>query len=215
VFLDGQGHPLEGLHSIPEQVLMTVQIGRTYFTRVVAIQASIKENTLEQDYEITQISIEPPTVTLVGSSSALEKAGDFLVTAPISLTNVYGELNLQVPLIIPDGLSTLDEKSENVNNVKVTISIRGKTAYLVLTTKVKVINLSTSFRVQAEASEVSVLLIGPKPLLDEIQKNPELITASLDLDKLTAGAYTIPIQIRIPQGVQAQLFPAEAQVVIQ
>jgi YbbR domain-containing protein len=120
-----------------------------------------------------------------------------------------------VPLIIPDGLSTLDEKSENVNNVKVTISIRGKTAYLVLTTKVKVINLSTSFRVQAEASEVSVLLIGPKPLLDEIQKNPELITASLDLDKLTAGAYTIPIQIRIPQGVQAQLFPAEAQVVIQ
>ena len=214
-FLDGQGRPLEGLQAVPEQLLATVQIGRTFFTRVVAVQSTLKENTLDGDYEITRIMINPPTVTLVGTSSALEKAGDFLVTAPISLTNVFSELNTRAPLIIPDGLSALNEKSENVNDVDVVITVAPKIAYLVFTAKVNVINLPTDLKAKAETSQVSVLLIGPKPLLAEIQKSPDLIKVSLDLRGFTVGAYTVPMQIQTPQGVRAQIFPSEIQVVIQ
>jgi len=215
VFLDGQGLILEGLQSVPNQLLSTVQIGRTYFTRVVAVQSTLQESTLDVDYEITRIAIDPPTVTLVGTSSALEKAGDFLVTAPISLTNVYSEISTRAPLIIPDGLSALNEKSENVNDVGVVISVAPKTAYLVFTTKVNVINLPADLRAKVETSQVSVLLIGPEPLLAEIQKNPDLIKVSMDLRGFAVGVYTIPTQIQTPQGVRAQIFPSEIQVIIQ
>ena len=96
-----------------------------------------------------------------------------------------------------------------------TISVAAKTAYLAFSTKVNVINLPISLRARIDPSQVSVLLIGPKPLLAEIQKNPELVEVSLDLKSLTVGTYSIPLRIQVPQGVQTQIFPSEVQVVIQ
>jgi len=213
-FLNGNGELVDGVHSIPEQVVVLVQIGRTFFTREVAVQPVLVENTLDKDYEIRGVEVEPPRVTLLGTEGALESAGDFLVTTPITLTNVFSEFSTRAPLIIPEGLSALDETGANVTEVEVNLKISPKTAYLVLDADINITNLPEPLKAKTEPTKVSVLILGPNPLLAEIQRNPGLIIIRLDLGGYSAGTYTIALQVQAPQGVQAQVFPSEALVTL-
>ena len=212
--LDQDGEVVEGLTPSPQQVLANVTIEQDFFTREVPVQAVLDTDTLDPNYEITGIDVFPSTVTLTGDQAALAGVGEFVETAPVDLTDVYSELTVDAPLILPAGVTALNEEGESIFTVNVRISIEPITDYLALTRFIEERDLDPNMIARLSEGRVSVLLFGPRPLLEEIIKDPNLVTVFVNLDGLAAGTYTLPIEFDAPQGAIVELFPSETEAVI-
>ncbi len=157
----------------------------------------------------------PASVTLTGPQAALANSDPYLATAPINLTNHYTDFTVDTPLIVPRGLTAVNDQGEIIQSVRVKISITPVTGYLVLERELIFLNMPPGARAAAEPGQAAVLLIGPHELLAEIDKNPQTVQVQVDLAKLPRGTYTLPVLVQAPQGIQVQLFPKEVTVVIQ
>jgi diadenylate cyclase len=215
LLLDSEGKPVEGVQTNPQQVVVTVPVRRTAFTRQVGIQPTLDEKGLDANYEIRSLEVLPSMVTLTGPQSVLDSAEAYLVTAPISLTNHYSDFVVEAPLVVPYGLAAVDEQGEMIQSVQVKIGIAPMTGYLVLERELDFLNQPAATQATAEPARVSVLLIGPQALLAEITENPQIVSVQVDLANLAPGPYTLPVLVQAPQGFQVQLFPKEVLVVIQ
>jgi diadenylate cyclase len=212
--LDQDGKVVEGLIPSPQQVLANITIEQDFFTRDAPVQAVLDTDTLDSNYEITSIEVLPSSITLTGDRTALAGVGEFVETAPINLTDVYSELTVDAPLILPVGVTALNEEGEIILTVNVRIILEPITDYLALTRFVEERGLGSTMIARLTESRVSVLLFGPRSLLDEIIKDPNLVTVFVDLDGLAAGTYTLPIGYEAPQDVIVELFPSETEAVI-
>jgi YbbR domain-containing protein len=215
LLMDSNGQPVEGVQTNPQQVVVTVPVRRTAFTRQVGIQPTLDEKGLDANYEIRSLEVSPTIVTLTGPQTLLDSTGAYLVTAPISLTNHYSDFVVDAPLVVPYGLASVDEQGEMIQSVKVKIAIAPVTGYLVLVRDVIFLDQPEGTQATAEPAQVSVLLIGPQVLLAEITNNQQMVSVQVDLANLVPGTYKLPVVAQVPQGLQVQLFPKDVLVVIQ
>ena len=88
-------------------------------------------------------------------------------------------------------------------------------SYLVLERNIELRNAPQELSAQLSQSGVTVLIIGPKPLLDEIRVQPELIAVYIDLLDLEPGTYTLPLIIQSLPEIQVMVFPEEIQVMLE
>jgi diadenylate cyclase len=214
LLLDSSGNNVEGVEASPQLVVVTVPVQRTSFSRQVGVQATLDEKQLPAEYELRSVVVSPSSVTLTGSQSALASSDPYLVTAPINLTNHFSDFTVDTPLIVPRGLTSVNDQGEIIQSVRVQIAIAPVMGYLVLDRELVFLNLSQGGQATAEPGRVAVLLIGPQELLAEIAKNPVTVSVQVDLAKLTPGTYTLPVLVQTPTGIQIQLFPKEVTVVI-
>lgn len=211
---DQDGEVVGGLTSSPRELLASVPIRRTFFTREIGIRADLDMDTLEDGYQLTSSTLTPPEVTLAGTRTALENAGEFLQTAPISLTGVNTQYVIDAPLIVPQGASALDDDGEIINTVTVRVVVAPVSDYLVLDRKVNLRNLSPTLDGRVVPNTVAVLLVGPRPLLEEINADPDLVVVYLDMEGFTAGTYDLELDVEAPPGISSQLFPSGVQATI-
>ena len=114
LLLDSSGYPVEGVQASPQLVVVTVPVRRTSFTRQVGVQPALDEKGLDPNYELGSIETLPSIVTLTGPQAALDSAGAFLVTAPISLTHHYSDFTVEAPLLVPPGLTAVNDQGEMI-----------------------------------------------------------------------------------------------------
>ncbi|MCZ7550996.1 MAG: TIGR00159 family protein [Anaerolineae bacterium UTCFX2] len=217
VLLDSDGALIEGADVQPDQVVATVTINRIFFSREVGVQAAVDDRQVGPDYEVTQVEVIPSTVTLTGSQADLNDVGPFITTAPISLTNQTSDYSADVPLIVPSEITVLNSESEVIRSVRVQVTITPVTGYLVLEPLVHYQNALNDEEITVSVSPqtISVLLIGPRFLLDKIRADPSLVIASIHLTNTAPGTQTVQVQIEAPAGLEVQLFPKEVQVTIE
>jgi hypothetical protein len=103
---------------------------------------------------------------------------------------------------------------EDIHTVRVDIQVSPVTNYLPLTTAPELRGLPADYTAEVSPSQVSILIIGPQPILDEITGDPSLVLAYVDLTGLEPGQYELPFEYENPSGVSVELFPSEAQVTI-
>jgi diadenylate cyclase len=212
--VDDDGEQVTDLQPTPESILATVSISRTFESRQVGVQAMLETTTLPRGYEVTRVRLSPSVVTLIGRRSGLEEAGDYLATAPINLSGVRSELTRDVPLVMPEGISALDTQGQAVTNVVARVTVAPATDYLALTKKPVVSGVTPSLAARLSPSQVTVLLIGPEPLLLQVEEEPGLVRVSLDLKGFEPGSYLLPLEIRAPEGLDVERFPTEIDVTI-
>ena len=214
-FVDANGWLVMDLQPLPASVLATVPMQRSFFTREIPVQPTIDRSGLEPNYEISGIQARPALVTLVGPRSALDGLGEFLVTAPVSLTGVYSATSVSVPLVLPPDVTALGPEGDSLKSVIVDVDVSPVNGYLVLGRSVEITGQPLTGTLTTRPGRVSVLLVGPKPLLDLITRNPELVIVTADLTGLPPGVQTVALEVQAPPGVQVQLFPAEVEVVVE
>lgn len=215
VMVDAGSSPVQGVTSAPEQVIVTVPIRRAFFTQDVGVQVVIDRTGFSSDYEVKTITVAPSTVSLSGPQDDLNSAGSFLETAPISLAEQNTDLTVEAPLVVPDGITVLNEQGELIRSVTVKITIVPVTSYLVVQRQVQINGIQPDQSITLTPPEVSVLLIGPKYLLEDLDNQPELIIVSVNVLELEPGVYTLPLEINAPPGMETQSFPKEIQVVVE
>lgn len=206
------GEELAGLIVNPDNTVVSVPIKQNFFTKEVSIRANVNAESVETGYEIRSIDILPMSVTLSGNRSAIDAAGDYVNTAPINLESVFDNLVVNVPLEIPDDIRVLDEAGDPMMSVQVKIDIAPVNAYLVLEKNIELRNIPAGITARPSQASITVLMIGPSPLLKEIENNQDLLVIYLDLSEYEAGSYSLSLRVDAPPDIQILLFPSEIQL---
>ncbi len=129
-----------------------------------------------------------------------EKTSDFITDAPI---------------LIPEGISVINETGMPIRSVEVQVSISPINGYLVVDREVLISSPPDDVGITVNPGWVSVLLTGPQFLLNEVEKDSNLVVVKVYLTDTSPGIYQVIPQVQAPSGLQVQLFPKEVQVKIE
>lgn len=212
--LDQDGEIVQGLTPSPSQVLVDVFIVQEFTTRVIAVYANVDMATLEPNYEVVSTLASPSVVTIKGRPLELANIGEYVETSPIDLTGITSELKIQAPLLVQDTIQVFNNENEEIWNVLVQVEVQPKPSFLSIEELVEIRGLNPELNASIQDRWVTVFMIGPSNLLDEIRSNPDLLILFVNLEGLTAGSYIVPIEFEAPNGLEIELFPSETEATI-
>ena len=160
-----------------------------------------------EGYEVTEISTTPEEITVAGTEEALEtlkKQGNVIVIPEemISVEGAEGDLkvdNIEIADLLPEGMITATNASATVT-VNVTVLPWGTREFALDVEDISVQNLSSNLAVSYASAEIEVRVQAAEKELEELTGSQ--ITASIDLNGMTEGDYTVPVNISLPEGYE-------------
>ena len=203
--LDQDGREAPGVTLQTRQAQVYVAVQRRVDALDVGIHA-VTINTPPAGYWLSSLSVIPASVTLRGHPSVLAAVGNFVDTLPVDLSEAVGELRVQIPLDLPDDVQSIDSRGNIVTTVTVVANVAARRGDLLLRRPVQLVNPPSGVTVAIEPKEVELLLSGPLPILNEIERNPDLVRVVINGAALTlAQSQQARPEIILPDGVRAQL----------
>ena len=211
LFKDAQGQALTGLTADPEIVQVTVPISQSFNTRDAAVHVVIT-GTVAPGYWISNIAVDPNTVTLLGPQAILEQIGGFVDTIPVDVSDAAGDILRRVPLAPPARVSALNERGVSEASVETRITIVPQLGNLRLTVPVELNGAQPTDTVSKSPASVDVLLSGPLPVLNQINADPKLVRVVVDVTDLGSGTYDVTPTLIVPESLKATLVPGTVQI---
>jgi len=203
---DSDGDSVPYVSLAPETVDITVPIEPSGYHSTLAVKA-VLTGEVASGYRITDISIDPPTVTIFGNPAdlaALEEG--FIETKPINVASAQGDVVVRPGLSVPPKITVVPGQQ-----VEVKVSIEALQSSLTITSTLEVQGLGTGLSVTLSPEVVEVVLSGPLPRLESL--GPDDVRVVLDLFGLPEGTHQIEPEIVTPEEIMAQsLIPATIQV---
>jgi YbbR domain-containing protein len=205
--LDSEGQIVPRVTLALERVHAHIPIELSLFYRPLVVKVAL-EGQFASGHRITEISVEPPSVTVFGSPSVIAALPGFIETEPISLEGAYADVVAQPALHVPPNVSiVLNEQPV----VRVSIEPIQSSLTVVITPEIQ--GLAPGFTFTISPETVEVILSGPLPVLDSLDADD--VRVVLDLFDLLVETHQIEPQIVVPEGVTAQsVNPATVQVEI-
>jgi diadenylate cyclase len=205
--LDREGLEMENVEVSPSEVRISVPIERRLNARDVGVQV-MTTGEPPAGYWLSGITVSPSTVTLTGDPIALDAVGGVVETRTVDVSQARGELSIDVPLDIPQGITALDGEGNPVGSVSARIQVSPQAGNIILTRPVEVVGEADGGGLVITPESVELHLSGPLPILNSIEEEPGLVRVLLDPSELEPGAAveTVP-QVVMPSGLEAQLVP--------
>jgi YbbR domain-containing protein len=205
--LDKDGNPVDLVTLSPETVQVHVEIEHLGGFRDLAVKVVVRGQ-VAPGYRISNVTVNPPIITVFGSSQAIDASPGYLETTPISVTNAQDDIAERVPLNVPGGLSLLGD-----NAVQVNVQIEAIQGGVTLQFPVTVQGLRDGLESKLGPENIELILTGPLPKLQAIK--PDDVRVVVDLVNLGVGAYQLKPQVIVPQGIVVEtMLPATIQVTI-
>lgn len=206
--LGADGNPVEGVNVLPGTVSVSYDIARRFNYREVAVRTRT-EGVPARGYFISNVRVDPDTVTLVGPPAVIaEMPGVVSTKGWVDISGATRMVAERLPLDLPEGVSVLSETEGALEQVLVTVEIDpvmgGTTLEVPLVTKRRPPDLVAELSVQS----VDVILTGPAVILDELQT--ELVQAFVDVSGLGPGTH----QLRVEVTIEVEQNPRLADLVI-
>jgi YbbR domain-containing protein len=157
-------------------------------------------------YAVGGVTVEPPTVAIVGPASALGSLSE-AITEPISVSGASRPVKDTVTIGVADPVVRLKQ----VQTANVTISIAAAPdEWVVRGIAVQVRNSGGKTMVLPD--EVTVWARGPR---DSMDTDPAHYNAAVDVTGLAAGRHMLPVRVEAPTGIGLlRVDPAEVAVTI-
>jgi YbbR domain-containing protein len=186
--LDAEGQPVTGVTLVPAMTQVHVGIEELGGYRSVVVLPKI-DGEVEPGYQLTGITVQPTLVTVFSSDPSLvDQLGGFVETEPVTLAGVTGDIQKNVGLSLPEGVSIVGEKT-----VTVRVSISPIENSIKITRPVEITGLRQGLFAQASPDTVSIILNGPVPILDNLK--PDDVRVVLDLIGMEAGTYQLTPEV--------------------
>ncbi len=214
VLKDLEGNVLSGLTIDPDDVQVSIPISQRFNTRDAAVHVVIT-GTVAPGYWISNINVEPKTVTLLGPPATLEQIGGFVDTVPVDVTGAAGDIVRRVPLAPPAGVSALNERGVSEGSVEVRITVVPQLSNLRLTLPVETTGAQPTDTISKSPAFVDVLLSGPLPILNQINADPKLVRVLVDVTGLDVGPHDLTPSLIVPEGLRSTVVPTTVQVRIE
>jgi YbbR domain-containing protein len=203
---DAQGNILSGLTISPTIALVKVQVEQRVGYKDVSIKTTLK-GAPAPGYWVSNIVVNPSTVTIVGNPDILSKIPGFIETVPVDVSNATAEINKRAALSLPEGVSVLNNEGATVQ-VSITPLLGGQT----VRRKVSLQGLKRGQTATISPDSVEVILSGPLPNLQNLAADD--VQVIVDATGLSAGVYQLKPRVPVvPSALRVQnIVPDTVQV---
>lgn len=205
--VDARGNELrENITLRQQSVNVTIPITQQTQFKEVGVRPRITGQPAA-GYFLEQVSVEPPTVTLVGEAPALEGAS-FVETEPIDVAGLRSTTSRRVGLV-PSPNTLLLQQGQTV---QVTIRVAPLNITQTISVLPTVVNTAPNVVLARPPDPVSVTITGPAPTLASLTARDLRVT--LDVTGRGAGAFLIDAKVQnLPEGMQLDaVSPAQGSV---
>ncbi len=207
ILQDTQGNPVRNVQVNPPTVRVHIPVEQRVGYKDVAVKALITGN-VASGYWISNISVDPATVTLVGAPENLDQVAGFVETEAVDVSGASEDVDQRVRVKLPPGVSVL-----NANDVMVGVAIEPVLSGLTVRRRVR---LADSCELAAEISPdtVEVILAGPLPILQKITPTDVQIVA--DAPRCEPGTYQSELRAQnVPDRITVEsIVPGTAEVIL-
>jgi YbbR domain-containing protein len=202
---DAQGDAVPGVTVEPAEVAVKVPLVQRSGFRNLSVRV-IWEGQPAPGYRISNVSVVPTIVTVIGEPAKLEAIPGYLDTAPVKVDAATEDVVERVNLNLPDGVSAIGSQS-----VQVTISVTPIESSLTVRRQVVPQGLAPELVALPQPDSVDVIVSGPLPKLDGLR--PEDVQVVVNLVSLTAGTYQLVPVVTTPEGIKVEsVVPEKIQV---
>lgn len=194
--VDNNNQSVEGVQVRPATVTVVIPINPVVGLRLVPVSPIIIGSPAP-GFAVTDIKVDPPLITLTGSSGPLD-AINLLQTEAIDIANARETVVRIVPLIIPTGTSPAQGES---NAVRVTVEITPITLPFQVRLPVEIVidGLENGLLVTVSPEVVEITFAGTSTQLNALAAMP--LEATINVSGLAPGAYQFSVQPLLPDGV--------------
>lgn len=203
---DSAGDSVPYISLTPDNVDVRIPIEPSGYHSTLAVRA-VLTGEVASGYRITDIAIDPPTVTVFGDPAdlaALEEG--FIETKPINVADAQQDVVVRPGLGIPPQVAVVPGQQ-----VEVRVSVEAIQSSLTITSTPEVQGLEPGYTVTLSPDVVQVVLNGPLPRLDSL--GPDDVRIVLDVFDLPIGTHQIEPEVIAPEAITAQsVIPATIQV---
>ncbi len=188
---NAQGLVVEGVSLTPDRVRVVLPVRQLGGYRDVSVRVVMRGQPAA-GYLVANIAVFPPVVTLFSPdpTKVLEIPG-FVETEPVDITGATEDLELRVPLNVPEGVQVVGE-----DRVLVQITIQPVRSSLTVQLPVEVVGLPPAWQAEVAPDIVDVILFGPLVELQKV-KPQETVRAFVNVDGLEPGTYTLEVQVEV------------------
>ena len=205
---DSEGQSIPYVTWTPETTNVRIPIEPSGYYRALAIKV-VLEGQIAPGYRITDISVDPPTVTVFGTPSVVEALPGFIETEPIDVEAAQANVIERPALSGPADVAVVLGQQP----VEVVVSIEPIESSLTVEITPEIQGLGPNLTTTVSPETVQVILSGPLPLLETLE--PDDVRVVLDLFELPLGTHQIEPQVVVPEGMTAEsILPATVQVEI-
>jgi YbbR domain-containing protein len=210
-----EGDAISGVTITPQRVTVEVPVDQRFGYKDVSVRASVSGR-VAPGHWISNITVEPSTVTLVGSPSVLAELPGYVETLPVDVQETTADVTERVALDLPTGSSVVlagSDASTEPNSVLVTVNVAaiegGKTVRRALAVQ----GLAANLVAVPSPSGVDVIVSGPLPRLQTLKSDE--VRVILDLYGLEPGTHKIVPSVVVPEGLKVtSLLPDTVEVEI-
>jgi YbbR domain-containing protein len=183
--VDENGLAVTGLSIVPDQVTLVQPVSQRGGYRNMVVKV-VTTGQVGEGYRLTTVSVFPPTVTVFASNPSLvDKLPGYVETNPIEINARKDDIDVRMPLNLPEGISIVGDPTVNV--VVGIAAIEGSVT--LNDVQVEVINLDPKMEIKFSPERVNIILSGPLPILDRLQSNQ--LRVILDMNGKDSGIYQL------------------------
>ena len=204
---NAQNLEVERVDVDPSTARIVVPVVQPPGRKEVVVRADVK-GLPSPNYRLTGVNVEPQTVVLIGSPSALKEVPGYVETTTLLIEGAIDDVRERLPLILPENVSTLED------SVVVTVSVAPLESSLTVTRQPVVQGAGDDMRITVSLEEVEVIVSGPLPRLELL--GPEEVRVLLDLTGLLPGSHLVQPTVVVPEGIVEQgVIPEAIEVLIE
>lgn len=191
--LDKDGTEVSNLVLSQDEVQVRLLIGKE---KTVPVKANF-EGEVSDEYVLVDTSLSTNEVTIVGKESNIGNIGEIQLK-PINLSELVETSEIEVEMILPDGVVTTTE-----SKVKVMVEIARKSSYTyvipISKLDLSVINVPDNMDYQLLDDTIEITLLGAG---NELKYNNQEIKGTLDLAMAVEGEQGLPLKITVPENCE-------------
>ncbi len=204
---DSEGQTVPYVTLTPEVVNVRIPIERSSYYDSLPVKA-VLEGQSAPGYRVTDISVEPPTVTVFGTPDVLEALPGYIETEPIDVEGAQANVIVRPALNVTPNVAVVSDQQ-----VEVRVFIEAIQSSLTMEITPELQGLRPGLTATVSLETVEVILSGPLPMLETLEADD--VRVVLDLFDLPHGTHQVEPQVVVPEGLTAQsIIPATVQVEI-
>jgi YbbR domain-containing protein len=205
---DSEGQPVPYVTWTPKVTNVRIPIEPSGYYRALAVKV-VLEGQIAPGYRITDISVEPPTVTVFGTPDVVAALPGFIETEPINVEGVQADVIERPALNGTSNVAVVPGQQP----VEVLVSVEAIESSLTVEITPELQGLGPNLTATVSPETVEVILSGPLPVLETLEA--EDVRIVLDLFELPLGTHQLEPQVVVPEGMTAEsILPATVQVEI-
>jgi YbbR domain-containing protein len=200
---DINGNMLSRVTIVPPKARVTIPVEQRFGYRDVSIRVVITGE-VASGYWISNIVVDPSTVTVVGGPSALNKIPGFVETSEVDVSNATEDITERVALTLPPGVSVVQPENQagSAGGVLVTVDVAAIEGGQTVQRPVTFQGLRETRWAVASPPQVDVILSGPLPRLNALTIRDVKVIA--DLFGLDPGVHKVKLTVVVPEGLRVE-----------